>query len=41
MAMVCVGVDLAKSVFAIHGGDDAGKAGRGQTYHRSALYPRL
>ncbi len=26
MAIVCVGVDLAKNVFAIHGGDDAGKS---------------
>ena len=41
MAMVCVGLDLAKHGFAIHGVDDIGKAGRGQAYHRSALYPRL
>jgi hypothetical protein len=26
MAIVCVGVDLAKNVFAIHGVDDVGKA---------------
>jgi transposase len=26
MAMVCVGVDLAKNAFAIHGVDDVGKA---------------
>ena len=41
MAIVCVGVDLAKHGFAIHGVDDVGKTGRGPTYHRSALYPRL
>jgi len=26
MAIVCVGVDLAKNVFAIHGVDEVGKA---------------
>ena len=26
MAIVCVGVDLAKNVFAIHGVDDVGEA---------------
>ena len=26
MTIVCVGVDLAKNVFAIHGVDDVGKA---------------
>jgi hypothetical protein len=38
---VCVGVDLAKHGSAIHGGNDVGKAGRGQAYHRSALHPEL